>query len=111
MGPFACAACRKGAHLNRQAVQKSLSCLLTIGDDMLSPHEELARLDADIANAERRVAEQRMLIKKLVRNGVDATMSQKLLQSMQDTLKDWYAHRTLIRKLYPASSSTSATVR
>jgi hypothetical protein len=56
----------------------------------------LAKADRDIAEGERRVAEQIILIEQMRKDGHDTTLAKELLRNLEQTLEQWYAHRQLI---------------
>jgi hypothetical protein len=56
----------------------------------------LAQADVDIAEGERRVAAQMLLIEHLRTDGQDTRLAEKLLASLQATLTEWRTHRELI---------------
>jgi hypothetical protein len=58
--------------------------------------EHLAKANRDIAEGERRVAEQIILIQQMTERGQDTTQAQQLLQNYEETLEQWYIHRQLI---------------
>ena len=62
--------------------------------------EHLAKAERDIAEGERRITKQALLIEKLREDGHDVTEAEKLLQTLQDTLTEWEAHRDeILREL------------
>jgi hypothetical protein len=61
----------------------------------------LARIDRDIAEGERHVAEQIALIKWMSAECLDTTLAQSLLFNLEETLKHWHAHRQLILEANP----------
>ena len=56
----------------------------------------LAKIDRDIAEGERHVAEQIVLIKWMTEECLDTTLAQKLLFNLEELLEHWHAHRELI---------------
>ena len=60
----------------------------------------LARIDRDIAEGERHVAEQIALIKWMSAECLDTTLAQSLLFN-EDVLKHWHAQRQLILEANP----------
>jgi hypothetical protein len=56
----------------------------------------LAKADRDIAEGERRVAEQIILIEQMRKDGHDTTLAKEFLRNLEQTLEQWYAHRQLI---------------
>jgi hypothetical protein len=61
----------------------------------------LARIDRDIAEGERHVAEQIALIKWMSAECLDTTLAQSLLFNLEGILKHWHAHRQLILEANP----------
>jgi hypothetical protein len=61
----------------------------------------LARIDRDIAEGERHVAEQIALIKWMIAECLDTTLAQSLLFNLEEILKHWHAHRQLILEANP----------
>ena len=55
--------------------------------------EALARAERDIADGERRVTDQIVLIEALRRDGHDVSEAEKLLQTFLETLVAWHGHR------------------
>jgi len=64
--------------------------------DIAKEREDLAKVDLDIAEGERRVNEQIALIERLAEHGHDVTEAKKLLQNYETTLEAWREHRHLI---------------
>lgn len=68
---------------------------------MLSIAEErshLAKAEQDVAEGERRIAEQTDLVERLKRQGHETDRAEKLLVTLIETLQAWYAHRDEIRR-------------
>jgi len=63
--------------------------------------EVLARIDRDIAEGERHVAEQIALIKWMREECLDTTLAQNLLCNLEQILGNWHAHRQLILEANP----------
>jgi hypothetical protein len=63
--------------------------------------EVLAKIDRDIAEGERHVAEQIALIKWMSAECLDTTLAQSLLFHLEQILKHWHAHRQLILEANP----------
>jgi hypothetical protein len=63
--------------------------------------EVLAKIDRDIAEGERHVAEQIALIKWMSAECLDTTLAQSLLFNLEEILKHWHAHRQLILEANP----------
>jgi chromosome condensin MukBEF ATPase and DNA-binding subunit MukB len=68
--------------------------------------EELRRLTHDIADLKRRISDQITLIQELAWEAQDTVSVKEALNEMQETLRDWYAHRDLHLNL-PAFSISS----
>ncbi|WP_114946763.1 hypothetical protein [Microvirga calopogonii] len=58
--------------------------------------EHLAKADRDIADGERRVAEQIILIEQMRKDGHDTALAEEFLRNLEQTLEQWHAHRRLI---------------
>lgn len=67
----------------------------------LNKCEVLAKIDRDIAEGERHVAEQIALIKWMSQECLDTTLAQNLLFNLEQILKHWHAHRQLILEANP----------
>ena len=67
--------------------------------DIAKEQVHLEKADADIRAGEARVAQQRLLIEELRRDGHDARDAERLLWTMQQSLKAWGAHREVIRQM------------
>jgi hypothetical protein len=63
--------------------------------------EVLARIDRDIAEGERHVAEQIALIQWMRQECLDTTLAQNLLCHLEQILGHWHAHRQLILEANP----------
>jgi hypothetical protein len=63
--------------------------------------DALARIDRDIAEGERHVAEQIPLIKWMGEECLDTTLAQNLLCNLEQILQHWHAHRQLILEANP----------
>ena len=61
--------------------------------------EELRRLTHDIADLRRRISDQITLIQEMAWEAQDTVSLKDALDEMQETLRDWYAHRDLLLKL------------
>jgi hypothetical protein len=61
----------------------------------------LARIDRDIAEGERNVAEQIALIKWMREECLDTTLAQNSPCNLEQILKQWHAHRQLILEANP----------
>ena len=60
---------------------------------MVVPKNALDRVEADIANTERRIAEQKQRIARLRADGYDTTASEKVLAGLTRELEHWAARR------------------
>jgi hypothetical protein len=58
--------------------------------------EHLAKVDYDIAQGERRITAQMLLIERLRIGNCDTRVAERLLLEMQTTLEAWKGHRALI---------------
>ncbi len=65
----------------------------------LSPSEGLSRLTHDIADLKLRISDQIALIQELAWEAQDTASTKAALSEMQETLRDWAAHRHLLTKL------------
>ncbi|KLK90746.1 hypothetical protein AA309_23850 [Microvirga vignae] len=63
--------------------------------------EILAKIDQDIAEGERHVAEQIALLKWMSEECLDTTLAQNLLFNLEQILEHWHAHRQLILEANP----------
>ena len=63
--------------------------------------EVLAKIDRDIAEGERHVAEQIVLIKWMREQCLDTTLAQNLLSNLEQILEHWHTHRQLIMEANP----------
>ena len=63
--------------------------------------EVLARIDRDIVEGERHVAEQIALINWMREECLDTTLAQSLLCNLEQILEYWHAHRQLILEVNP----------
>ena len=61
--------------------------------------EELRRLTHDIADLKRRISDKITFIQELAWEAQDTAPLKEALDEMQETLRDWYAHRDLLLKL------------
>ncbi|WP_414473117.1 hypothetical protein [Microvirga sp. M2] len=64
--------------------------------DPVAEREHLARAERDIAEGERRVTRQTLLVEELRRDGRDTGEAERHLLILQETLASWYSHRDLI---------------
>ena len=67
----------------------------------LNKCEVLAKINRDIAEGERHVAEQIALIKWMSEECLDTTLAQNLLFNLEQILERWHAHRQLILEANP----------
>lgn len=58
--------------------------------------EHLAKAERDIAEGERRITRQMLLIERMHQEGHDTTEAERLLLSLRETLAEWQAHREKI---------------
>ncbi|ANY83651.1 hypothetical protein BB934_35965 (plasmid) [Microvirga ossetica] len=63
--------------------------------------EVLAKIDRDIAEGERHVAEQIALIKWMKGECLDTALARNLLCNLEQILEHWHAHRQLILEANP----------
>ena len=56
----------------------------------------LAKADCDLADGERRITDQLLLIEQLRTDGHDTTEAENLLLALRQTLEGWWEHLTLI---------------
>ncbi|WP_201833803.1 hypothetical protein [Microvirga zambiensis] len=61
--------------------------------DLNLDREHLAKAERDIAEGERRVTRQMILIEKLRHDGHDTVEAEHLLLTLETTLAEWQAHR------------------
>lgn len=61
--------------------------------DLAAERRDLAKADLNIAERERRVTRQIVLIEALRRGGHDLTEAERLLRTLQETPAAWYDHR------------------
>ncbi len=64
--------------------------------DMHKEREDLAKADRDIAEGEKRVAEQIILIHRMAETGQDTALAEEFLRRLEQTLEQWHVHRRLI---------------
>jgi hypothetical protein len=60
---------------------------------MVVPKNALDRVEADIANTERRISEQKQRIARLRADGYDTAASEKVLVGLTRELEHWVARR------------------
>jgi len=66
---------------------------------MLTLEEErghLAKADTDLAEGERRISAQVLMIEQLRANGQGTDAAERLLLTLRETLETWRGHRVLI---------------
>jgi hypothetical protein len=61
--------------------------------------EDLTRLTGDITDLKQRISDQITLIQELAWEAQDTASAKEALHEMQESLRDWYAHRDLLVKL------------
>ena len=59
----------------------------------------LAKADADLVLGEQRIAEQRLRIERLRRDGQDLDQAEEMLRAFQASLQEWQTHRASIVQL------------
>ena len=64
--------------------------------DKQKEREDLAKADRDIADGERRVAAQIILIQQMTEKGQDTALAEQFLRNLEQTLEQWHVHRRLI---------------
>ncbi len=64
--------------------------------DSATEFEHLAKAERDIADGERRVTAQMLVVERLRGAGHDARESERLLLNLQQTLGAWRDHREVI---------------
>jgi hypothetical protein len=75
---------------------------LTANGSLLNQREELSRLTVDIADLKQRISDQITLIQELAWEARETASAKEALHAMQETLRDWYAHRDLLVKFQAA---------
>ena len=75
---------------------------------MVIPKNALDRVEADIANTERRIAEQKQRIAKLRAGGYDTTASEKVLAGLTRELEHWVARRLEMLRALQGRADQSA---
>ena len=65
----------------------------------LRPPEELEGLTSDINDLKQQISDQISLIQELTWEAQPTAGAKAALHEMQETLRDWYAHRDLLVKL------------
>ena len=62
--------------------------------------EHLGKAERDIAEGERRITRQMVLIERLKQEGHDTAEAEKLLLTLRETLAEWQTHREeILREL------------
>lgn len=64
--------------------------------DVLAEFDHLAKAERDVADGERRVTAQMLLVERLRGAGQDAHEAERLLLNLGQTLQAWRDHRELI---------------
>ena len=64
--------------------------------DLATEREHLVKADLDIAEGERRVIAQQLLLERLQRAGHETGNAETLLATLRQTLDAWKAHRNEI---------------
>lgn len=65
--------------------------------DLATERKHLAKSERDIAEGERRIAQQTELLEQLHRKGAhDVTEAERLLETLKDTLEAWRDHHAII---------------
>jgi CHASE3 domain sensor protein len=72
---------------------------LTANGSLLNQREELSRLTVDIDDLKQRISDQITLIQEQAWEAQETASAKEGLHEMQETLRDWYAHRDLLVKL------------
>jgi hypothetical protein len=60
--------------------------------------DALAKADRDIAEGQRRIAEQKALIASMIGQGLETSLAEELLRTLEQTLYEWKIHQQLIRE-------------
>jgi hypothetical protein len=71
---------------------------------MLVPKNALDRVEADMANTERRIAEQKQRIARLRADGYDTTASEKVLVGLTREQEHWAARRVELLRAFQGRS-------
>jgi len=64
--------------------------------DLETERGHLAKADSDLADGERRITAQMLLIEQLRADGRDTVEAERLLLTLRQTLDAWWGHRDLI---------------
>ena len=70
----------------------------------LNQQEDLTTLTGDITDLKQRISDQITLIQELAWEAQETGAAKEALHEMQETLRDWYAHRDLLVKLQAAEA-------
>lgn len=73
--------------------------------------EHLAMADRHIAEGERRVSDQAVLVRRLCAKGYDTAVADTLLCTLETTLAEWRAHRALIVQRVEQIDANSSRLR
>ncbi|MBV9749245.1 MAG: hypothetical protein JO157_10555 [Acetobacteraceae bacterium] len=65
--------------------------------ELARERESLVKADSDIADGERRITAQTLLVERLRRDGHGTGEAERLLQTLRQTLEAWKEHRDEIR--------------
>src|SRR5918994_153184 len=91
-----------------RAIRRIISSILALAparhtamSKTLNRCEVLAKIDRDIAEGERHVAEQIALIRWMSAECLDTSLAQSLLFNLEQILQHWHAHRQLILEANP----------
>lgn len=80
----------------RKVIGHSMSAPASLSAVMPDPaveREHLAKAEHAIAEGERRVTRQMLLIERMRREGQDTSEAERLLLALQETLAEWETHR------------------
>ncbi|MGI4975519.1 MAG: hypothetical protein ACRYG6_01120 [Janthinobacterium lividum] len=69
--------------------------------------EHLAKADRDLADGERRISAQVLMIEQLRATGHGTDAAERLLLTLQETLEAWLGHRVLIVEAIARLEGTS----
>lgn len=72
------------------------SCLGGAMPDLMTEREHLLQADRDIADGERRITAQTLLVERLRTAGHDTREAERLLLNLRQTLETWRDHRDAI---------------
>lgn len=77
--------------------------MLTLDDE----REHLAKADRDLADGERRISAQVLMIEQLRATGHATDAAERLLLTLRETLEAWLGHRVLIVEAITRLEGTS----